>query len=321
MPTTPLPSWNEGATKSAILDFVARVTKKGSDDFIPQGAPSACSASDALWCEKPAPIQTGFLLDKIARQAEKDPSLRGRQPWKAAYEKDHEWLAGVITRHYDGDDTDLKVMAAGLLRAMPESVESYAAKAEKFLRTSQNPVLKRPYLRTTYAPMVELLGHLAGNGFANYIVSGGGRDFMRPVTRELYGIPPERVVGTTVALEYRVENGVGGIYHTPKLELFDDGPAKGVRIWSRIGARPVLAAGNSNGDIPMLDFATQARRPGLSILVNPTTTSATLPTRRAPRRRSASQRKNAGRSSASGTTGRAYSPTERSRPCPNCPMC
>jgi phosphoserine phosphatase len=160
-------------------------------------------------------------------------------------------------------------MATGLLAAYSgETVESYAEKAERFLRSSENAALKRPYLKTAYAPMRELLDHLTANGFTNYIVSGGGRDFMRPITQELYGIPPERVVGTTVALEYRVENGVAGVYHTPKLEVFDDGPTKVLRIWSRIGARPILAAGNSNGDIEMIEFATASRRPGLGLLVN-----------------------------------------------------
>jgi len=107
-----------------------------------------------------------------------------------------------------------------------------------------------------------LLRYLTSKGFTNYIVSGGGRDFMRTVTQKLYGIPPERVIGTTVALEYRVENGVGNIYHLPKLEIFDDGPTKPVRIWSRLGRRPVVAGGNSNGDVPMLRFSRSPAAPG-----------------------------------------------------------
>jgi phosphoserine phosphatase len=267
---SPLASWNDTATKSAMLDFVARVTKKGSNYFVPPAARIAVFDNDGtLWCEKPMPIQTGFLFGKIGEQAAKDPSLRDKQPWKAVFEKDYKWLGDVITKHYNGDDSDLKVMAAGLLAAYAgETVESYAEKAGKFLRGSQNDALKRPYLKTAYAPMRELLDFLTANGFTNYIVSGGGRDFMRPITQELYGIPPERVVGTTVALGYKVENGVGNVYHTPKLELFDDGPTKVVRIWSRIGARPIFAAGNSNGDIQMIEFATQGKRPGLGLLVN-----------------------------------------------------
>lgn len=221
-----------------------------------------------LWCEKPMPVQADFLLGKVAEQARKDASLRDRQPWKAAYERDHDWFDGVITRHYEGDDSGLKQMAAGLLAAYAgEEVEKFASAAEGFLRTGRNGLLKRPHLETAYRPMRELLDFLAANGFANYIVSGGGRDFMRTVTQELYGIPPERVVGTTVVLEYRVENGKGGIHHTEKLEFFDDGPAKPVRIWSRIGARPIFAAGNSNGDLQMLEFSTQGPHPSFGLLV------------------------------------------------------
>jgi phosphoserine phosphatase len=267
---SPLASWNDGATKSAITDFVARVTTPGGADFVPPAARIAVFDNDGtLWCEKPMPIQFGFLMGKIAEQAKADPTLAKKQPWKAVVEGDHRWLGDVITKHYNGDDSDLKVMAAGLLGAYAgESVETFARKAGEFLRTQQNGTLKRPYLKTAYAPMRELLDHLAANGFTNYIVSGGGRDFMRPVTEELYGIPPERVVGTTVELEYREENGRGMLYHTPKLELFDDGPTKVVRIWSRIGARPIFAAGNSNGDIPMLRVAAQAVPRGMAILVD-----------------------------------------------------
>jgi phosphoserine phosphatase len=269
-PTGPtLPSWNNTPTRSAILAFVKQVTDQGHTGFVPPAGRIAVFDNDGtLWCEKPMPIQTGFLLGKIGEQAAKDPSLRGKQPWKAVFEKDHEWLSAVITKHYNGDDADLKLMAAGLLAAYTgETVESYAEQAEKFLRHSQNTALKRPYLKTAYAPMRELLDYLSANGFTNYIVSGGGRDFMRPVTQELYGIAPDKVVGSTVALEYKVENGVGNVFHTPKLEIFDDGPAKVVRIWSRIGARPIFAAGNSNGDIEMMEFATAGKLPGLGLLV------------------------------------------------------
>jgi phosphoserine phosphatase len=264
-----LKSWNAGATRQAIIAFVARVTLEDGPDYVPPAARIAVFDNDGcLWCEKPMPIQADFLLRRIAEQAEADPSLRDRQPWKALHEKDQEWLGDVITKHYEGDDTTLKEMAAGLLSAYAEDdVESFASKADQFLRSAENPVLKRPYLKTAYAPMRELLQYLEANQFTNYIVSGGGRDFMRPITRELYGVPPERVVGTTVALQYREEDGIGKVVHTSKLEVFDDGPNKVVRIWSRIGARPIFAAGNSNGDIQMLQFATQGKGASLALLV------------------------------------------------------
>ena len=264
-----LKSWNAGATRQAIIAFVARVTLEDGPDYVPPAARIAVFDNDGcLWCEKPTPIQAGFLLRRIAEQAEADPALRDRQPWKAVHEKDQAWLGDVITKHYEGDDTTLKEMAAGLLSAYAEDdVESFASKADQFLRSAENPVLKRPYLKTAYAPMRELLQYLEANQFTNYIVSGGGRDFMRPITRELYGVPPERVVGTTVALQYREEDGIGKVVHTSKLEVFDDGPNKVVRIWSRIGARPIFAAGNSNGDIQMLQFATQGKGASLALLV------------------------------------------------------
>jgi len=264
-----LKSWNAGATRQAIIAFVARVTLEDGPDYVPPAARIAVFDNDGcLWCEKPMPIQAGFLLRRIAEQAEADPALRDRQPWKAVHEKDQAWLGDVITKHYEGDDTTLKEMAAGLLSAYAEDdVESFASKADQFLRSEENPVLKRPYLKTAYAPMRELLQYLEANQFTNYIVSGGGRDFMRPITRELYGVPPERVVGTSVALQYREEDGIGKLVHTSKLEVFDDGPNKVVRIWSRIGARPIFAAGNSNGDIQMLQFATQGKGASLALLV------------------------------------------------------
>jgi phosphoserine phosphatase len=264
-----LKSWNHGATRQAIISFVARITLEGGPDYVEPAARIAVFDNDGcLWCEKPMPIQADFLLRRIAEQAEADPSLRDRQPWKAVHGRDQGWLGDVITKHYEGDDTQLKQMAAGLLSAyVDDEVGEFAKKAEHFLRTEHNPVLKRPYLKTAYAPMRELLHYLEANQFTNYIVSGGGRDFMRPITHELYGIPPERVVGTTVLLEYREENGIGKVVHTSKLEVFDDGPNKVVRIWSRIGARPIFAAGNSNGDIQMLQFATQGEGPSLALLV------------------------------------------------------
>ncbi|TWI04967.1 haloacid dehalogenase-like hydrolase [Luteimonas cucumeris] len=268
--TEALPSWNTGTTKSAILDFVARTTKEGGPDFVPPAGRIAVFDNDGtLWCEKPFPIQAGFLFGKIAEQVKADPSLAEKQPWKAVAEGNHAWLGDAITKHYDGDDSDLKLMAAGLLSAYAgDDVEDFAAKADAFLRNSHNSALRRPNLKTAYAPMRELLQYLEDNGFTSFIVSGGGRDFMRPVTRELYGIPPDRVVGTTVALEYRETDGRIALQHSEKLELFNDGPAKVVQIWGRIGARPVFVAGNSNGDLQMMQFATQGVGPSLALLVN-----------------------------------------------------
>ena len=200
--------------------------------------------------------------------AEDDPELRDRQPWKAAYERDYGWLGAVLAEHYAGDDTTVRMLLAGVLAAHSEiSVDDFEAQAASFLRTVQHPTLGRGYLECAYAPMVELLSYLEANGFSNYIASGGGRDFMRPISQEVYGIPRQRVIGSSISLAYEPGEGGGRIVRKPEADVLDDGPAKPVRIWSRVGRRPVLAAGNSNGDIPMLAFAEQPGRPSLRLLV------------------------------------------------------
>ena len=264
-----LPGWREGASKQAILEFVQRVTTEGSPDFVPPPERVAVFDNDGtLWCEKPMPIQLDFILRRLAAMAEQDQSLRTRQPWRAAYTRDYGWLGQVITKHYHGDDSDLPVLAAGVLQAFAGiTVEDFEAQADAFLRSAQHPTLGRAYLACSYTPMVELLGDLETNGFRNYIASGGGRDFMRPISQEVYGVPRQRVIGSSVSLAYQEDGGGGTIVRRPEADVLDDGPEKPVRIWSRVGRRPLLAAGNSNGDIPMLAFAEQPGRPSLRLLV------------------------------------------------------
>ena len=265
----PLGSWREGATKQAILDFVQRVTSDGGSDAVPPEERVAVFDNDGtLWCEKPMPIQLDFVLRRLVVMADQDPALRTRQPWQAAYTRDYGWLGEVITKHYHGDDSELPVLAAGVLQAFAGvTVEDFEAQADGFLRTTPHPTLGRPYLACGYVPMVELLGYLAANGFRNYIASGGGRDFMRPISQEVYGVPRQRVIGSSVSLAYQADEHGGRIVHQPELDVLDDGPAKPVRIWSRVGRRPLLAAGNSNGDIPMLQFAERPDRPSLGLLL------------------------------------------------------
>jgi phosphoserine phosphatase len=262
----PLPSWREGASKQAIRDFVQRVT---NDAVPPEERVAVFDNDGTLWCEKPMPIQLDFILRRLVVMAEQDPALRTRQPWQAAYTRDYGWLGGVITKHYHGDDRDLPVLAAGVLQAFAGvTVEEFEAQADRFLRTTRHPTLGRAYLACGYVPMVELLGHLEANGFSSYIASGGGRDFMRPISQELYGVPRQRVIGSSTSLAYQQDEGGGGrIVRKPEADVVDDGPEKPVRIWSRVGRRPLLAAGNSNGDVPMLAFAEQPGRPSLRLLV------------------------------------------------------
>jgi phosphoglycolate phosphatase-like HAD superfamily hydrolase len=265
----PLPSWRAGASKQAILEFVQRVTTEGSPDLVPLSERVAVFDNDGtLWCEKPMPIQLDFILRRLAEMADQDPGLRTRQPWQAAYTRDYGWLGEVITKHYQSDDSELPVLAAGVLQAFAGiTVEDFEAQAEAFLRSAQHPTLGHGYLACAYRPMVELLGYLEGAGFANYVASGGGRDFMRPISQEVYGIRRERVIGSSTTLAYQPDEGGGRIVRKPEADVLDDGPAKPVRIWSRVGRRPILAAGNSNGNIPMLAFAEQPGRPGLRLLV------------------------------------------------------
>ena len=221
-----------------------------------------------LWCEKPMPIQLDFILRRLVAMAEAQSELRERQPWKAAYERDYGWFGKLMTDHYAGDDTNVRTLAAGILAAYEGiSVEDFEAQSDAFLRSAQHPTLGRGYLETAYAPMVELLGYLEANGFSNYIASGGGRDFMRPISQDVYGIPRERVIGSSSTFEYTSDDGGGTITHKAEADYLDDGPQKPIRIWSRTGRRPLLAAGNSNGDIPMLDFTQHRDKPSLRLLI------------------------------------------------------
>ncbi|MGV9615195.1 HAD family hydrolase [Nocardia xishanensis] len=262
-PGAPLPSWRDGDIKRAILDFVGRVTA-GPHAVPPEDRVAVFDNDGTLWCEKPMPIQLDFILRRLVVMTEQNPALRTRQPWQAAYTKDYDWLGGVITKHYHGDDSEVGVLASGVLAAFAGvTVDEFECLADEFLHTARHPTLGRAYLACAYAPMIELLGFLETNGFANYIASGGGRDFMRPISKEMYGVPRERVIGSSATLAWEA----GTIVHKPELDVLDDGPQKPVRIWSRIGRRPLLAAGNTNGDIPMLQFAEQPDRPSLRLVV------------------------------------------------------
>jgi hypothetical protein len=214
------------------------------------------------------PIELGFILQRLSAMAEKDEALRERQPWQAAYTKDYAWLGNVITKHYHGDDTDVRVLMGGILQAFAGvTVEEYAASAHAFLHGGTHPTLGRMFCDCGFAPMVELLRFLEANGFVTFIASGGDRDFMRPVTQGAYGIPPERVIGSSNALSFVPDDTGGSLAYLAQPDFFDDGPVKPVRIWSRTGRRPILAAGNSNGDIPMLQWAGGQNRPAFRLLV------------------------------------------------------
>ncbi|MCT1479224.1 HAD family phosphatase [Microbacterium sp. p3-SID336] len=265
MPPHPLPSWNETPTRDHILAFVEAATT--GPDAVPIAERIAVFDNDGtLWSEKPMPTQLHYVVERWRAAAEADPGLADSQPYRAAVSGDLAWLGTAIDKHYAGDDSDLGVIIQALVGLTDGvSVEDYARTVEEFYRTARHPLLDRPYADLVYRPMVELLRHLEAHDFTCYIVSGGERDFMRPMTLSSYGIPPERVVGSALGLTYHPDDAT--VRYASALAFFDDGPEKPVRIWSRIGRRPLIAVGNSNGDMPMLDFARRGPREGLALLI------------------------------------------------------
>jgi phosphoserine phosphatase len=209
------------------------------------------------------------VLHRFAAEAAADPALRERQPWKAAYERDYRWLGAAFAKYYQGDDADVKVILGGLLASgAGQDVDLIEGDAAGFVLGESHPTLRRPYRTCVYEPMIDLLRYLEAHGFATYIVSGGGRDFMRAISEELYAVPRERVIGSSAALEFLDDSNGGRIVWKPAVDVIDDGAVKPVRIWSRTGRRPLIAAGNSNGDIEMLSFARKVGRPSLGLLIH-----------------------------------------------------
>jgi phosphoserine phosphatase len=264
-----LESWNDGPTKSAITDFVERVTEEGGPDYVEPAARVAVFDNDGtLWTEKPVVIQLDFTIRRFRELAEDDPALRTQQPYQAAYEGDLKWMGAAMVKHYRGDDSDLKLLMVAVPKAFETvTVEDYDRRVKEFFAEADNPTLKRPYRECGYQPMVELLRYLEANGFSTYIASGGDRDFMRPVAQDMYDIPPERIVGSALGITYSAEGGQSALLYKGAMDFFDDGPEKPIRIWSRIGRRPILAFGNSNGDVPMLAYSGAESLPALRLLL------------------------------------------------------
>ncbi|MCB9153892.1 MAG: haloacid dehalogenase-like hydrolase [Caldilineae bacterium] len=264
-----LPSWHDTPTKQAILDFVAAVTDESSSRYVPATERIAVFDNDGtLWCEKPVYIQMDFILRRLAAQAESDLALRARQPWQAAWNRDFAWFGDAMTQHYQGDDSALRVVLSGILALSDgQAVEQVESGARAFVDNERHPTLGLAYRNCVYQPMLELLRYLEGHGFSNYIVSGGGRDFMRGFSEDLYGVPRERVIGSTVAYRYVEDEHGGAIVQRADLDVINDGPDKAVQIWNVTGRRPILAAGNSNGDLAMLTFAGGPTLPALRLLV------------------------------------------------------
>ncbi|MEV0648508.1 HAD family hydrolase [Phytomonospora sp. NPDC050363] len=259
--------WRHGVAWLAVTGFVTRVTTPGSREFVePAERVAAFDTDGTLWCEKPLPIQHDFLIRRFVERAKRDPSVRDKQPWRAAAENDLSWFGEAMARHYRGDDTDLKTLAHATGGTFEGTdVAQFTDEVSLFLSSAAHPVLRRPYLHCAYAPMVELRRYLEAGGFTCYLASGGDRDFVRPLADRFYGFPPERVVGGSLGLRYRDEGHAVGKDH---LDFFDDGRDKPARFWARVGRRPILTVGNSNGDIPLLRFTGGPRLPALRLLVD-----------------------------------------------------
>jgi phosphoserine phosphatase len=240
-----LPSWRDGMARSAILDFVRSVTRPGAG-FVPVEDRIATFDNDGtLWCEKPMYPQADFLLRRWAEMAKADPSKSKEQPWKAVVESDQAWLARILN--------DLPDLIKGVTAAYEGiTTEAFERAVRGFFDSAQHPTFGVPYTKMGFRPMRELIDLLGANGFQVYICSAGGRDFVRVISQEMYGIPRERVIGSSTTLEYRQ----GDVYRTAGIEQpVDDGSGKPVHIWTRTGRKPLLAGGNADGDTAMLESA------------------------------------------------------------------
>ncbi|WP_336706880.1 HAD family hydrolase [Oerskovia sp. USHLN155] len=262
---TDLPSWRDTSTRTAVLDLVAAVTT-GPDALPVEERVAVFDNDGTLWAEKPMPVQLHFLVEQWARAAAADPALAQTEPYRAASTGDLAWLGAAIDKHYAGDDSDLRPLIAAVVAVQAgRSVGDYADEVRAFLDTAVHPALGLPYRYATYQPMRELLDLLRAHGFTTYITSGGDRDFMRPFTEDYYGVAPEQVVGSSLGLTF--DEAKADVVYGSTFSFLDDGPEKPVRIWSRTGRRPVLAVGNSNGDVPMLAYAAAHPR-GLALLIH-----------------------------------------------------
>jgi hypothetical protein len=258
----PLPSWNEGSPRRAILDFIARVTREGSPDFVRTEDRIATFDNDGtLWSEQPCYVQVGFTLDRIKVQAEAHPEWRDKPLFKAGLEGD---LKAILA----GTPRDrLELLATAYAGMTPEEFERIVS---DWLAKAMHPRFDRPYTELAYQPMLELLAYLRAYGFKTYIVSAGGVEFMRPWTERVYGIPPEQVIGSAIKVQYEVRDRRPVLIRLPEVEFIDDGAGKPVGIQRAIGRRPIAAFGNSDGDYEMLRYVTSGPGARLGLIVHHT---------------------------------------------------
>jgi hypothetical protein len=242
----PLPSWNDGPAKQAILDFVARTTREGAPDFVPPAERITVFDNDGtLWAEQPLYFQLLFAMDRVKALAPGHPEWKTQEPFASLLKGDAKAaLAG-------GEHAILEIIMATHAGMTSEEFELLV---RDWIATAKHPVLKRPYTECVYQSMVELLAFLRAHGFKTFIVSGGGIEFMRPWTERVYGIPPEQVVGSSIKVRYELHGGKPVLVRQPEVDFIDDKAGKPVGIHQHIGRRPIAAFGNSDGDQQMLEW-------------------------------------------------------------------
>ena len=243
----PLPSWNDGKAKQSIVAFVEKVSKEGTPDFVPVPERVATFDNDGtLWCEKPMPVQLYFALDRVKALAPQHPEWNDKEPFASLLKGD------LKTAAAGGEHALLELMMAthtGMTTVEFEKI------VKDWIATAKHPTTGKRFVDMTYQPMLELLAYLRANGFKNYIVSGGGIEFMRPWTEKVYGIPPEQVIGSSVKTKFEMRDGNPVIVRLPEVNFNDDKGGKPVGINQHIGRRPIAAFGNSDGDLQMLQYA------------------------------------------------------------------
>jgi phosphoserine phosphatase len=260
MKVDPLPSWNDGTSKRAIVDFVTRVTKDGGPDFVPVPERIATFDNDGtLWAEKPVPFQVLFAFDRVKALAPQHPEWRTMQPFASVLQDD---MAGIAAGGEKGVVALMTATHAGMTTGEFEQI------AKDWFVTARHPGTKRSYTDMVYQPMLELLAYLRASGFKTFIVSGGGVEFMREWTERIYGIPAEQVVGSVGKMKLETRDGKPVLIKLAEIDLYDDKEVKPVAIQSRIGRRPIAAFGNSDGDLQMLQWATAGEGARFALFVH-----------------------------------------------------
>ena len=258
-----LASWRDGPTKTAITEFVGRVTRPGTPDFVPPAERIAVFDNDGtLWSEQPNYFQFVFALDRVKALAPAHAEWRTTQPFKAVIEGDTTALAAA------GQKGIMEIIMA---THSGMSTDEFTREVAAWVATARHPRFDRPYTDLVFQPMLELLAYLRANGFKTYIVSGGSIEFMRAWTERVYGIPPEQVVGSSFLTRFeRRPDGTTVLLREPKIDFIDDGPGKPVGINRFIGRRPILAFGNSDGDQQMLEWTRAGAGPRFAAIVHHT---------------------------------------------------